>query len=382
MTTKSKRLGIGLIVAAAIIVALILLHARKHGPTMAAAPEPSSEPIAPAAKVERANLSRTVVIPAEFRPYVAVQLHAKVSGYLDQMNVDFGDRVKSGQLLITVEVPELHDELVNALGQLQQAEDNYTNAHWIFTRISGVQKQHPDYVAQQDVDTATSKDLAAESAVAAARADAAKYSTLASYTNITAPFDGVVTHRYVDPGALVEAGTASQNTQPLLEVSDNYHLRLDFPVSVDYVKDIHVGDTITGIVQSLNGKTFSGKITRATWRVNDDTRTMITEIEVVNPDLELVPGMYASVAIPVDVHSNALSVPIEAVPPGQTTIMFVVNTQNEIEERSVKLGIDTPTKYEVLSGLKEGELVLTGSRSQFKAGEKVEPKIIENLTFQ
>jgi RND family efflux transporter MFP subunit len=191
-----------------------------------------------------------------------------------------------------------------------------------------------------------------------------------------------VTCRYVDPGALVEAGMSSGNTQPLLQISDNYHLRLDFPVSVEYVKDIRVGDTITGIVESFSGKSFSGKITRAAWKVNDTTRTMTTEIEVPNPNLELVPGMYARVSIPVDVRTNVLTVPIEAVPPGQTNTIDVVNAQNEIEERPVKLGIDTPTKYEVLSGLKEGELVLTGSRAQFKPAEKVETKVVDSLALK
>jgi RND family efflux transporter MFP subunit len=379
MKALIKRGASGATVGAGIVAAVVGLSSCRRGET---GPPPSATAIAPVAKVERMDLSRTVVIPAEFRPFVAVELHAKVSGYLDKMNVDFGDHVKAGQLLITIEVPELSDELNNALAEEQTAEANFTNAHLIYTRIAGVNQQHPDLVAQQDVDTATSKDLAAQSAIAAAKAEVGKYRTLASYTNITAPFDGVVTHRYVDPGALVEAGTASQNTQPLLEISDNYHLRLDFPVSVDYVKDIRVGDTVTGKVESLGDKSFAGKITRATWRVNDDTRTMITEIEVDNPNLELVPGMYASVAIPVDVHSNAMAVPIEAVPPAQTSSMYVVNTQDEIEERPVKLGIDTPEKYEVLSGLKVGELVVMGDRSRFKPGEKVEPKVVENLTIR
>jgi RND family efflux transporter MFP subunit len=381
MKTEWKRNGIWAVLAIAVVAVVIFFFTRKRSEAAAGAPR-ESVPIAPVAKAERTSLSREVVIPAEFRGYVAVQLHAKVSGYLDQMNVDFGDHVKAGQLLITIEVPELHAQLSNAIAEESRAEADYTNAHLIYTRLIGVNKEHPNLVAQQDIDTAEARDLAAKAAIAATKADVGRYRTLVSYTQITAPFDGVVTHRYVDPGALVEAGLSSQNTQPLLEVSDNYHLRLDFPVSVEYVKDIHVGDAITATVESLGGKTYTGKITRATWMVNDDTRTMMTEIEVANPKLELVPGMYASVAIPVDVRTNTLAVPIEAIPPGQTNTIVVVNSQNEIEERPVKLGIETPTHYEVLSGLDEGELVLTGSRRQFKPGEKVEPKIIGNLALQ
>jgi RND family efflux transporter MFP subunit len=306
-----------------------------------------------------------------------VELHAKVSGYIDTMKVDFGDRVKAGQLLMTIEVPELHDELNNALAVERRAEADFTNAHLIYTRLEAVNHDHPNLIAEQDIDTATARDLAAEAAVGAAQADAGKYRTLVGYTRITAPFDGVITHRYVDPGALVEAGTATENTQPLLEISDNYHLRLDFYVSEDYVKDISIGNTVSGSIVSMGGKPFSGKITRSSRKVNLDTRTMATEIEVANPDLTLVPGMYVNLALPVERRERALSIPIQAVPPGQTSNVYVINRQNEIEERPVTLGLETPNRFEVVSGLKEGELVLMGSRSQFSAGEKVVPKVIE-----
>jgi RND family efflux transporter MFP subunit len=373
MIDKARWRGLWTAAAAAGVMAGMVCASCKPAAT---GPE-NATPVASVARVERGDLAKIVPIPAEFRPYVEVELHAKVSGYLDKMNVDFGDRVKAGQLLATIEVPELQDELNNALAVERRAEADATNAHLIYTRLQGVNHDHPNLVAQQDIDTATAKDLAAEAAVGAAKADAGKYRTLVGYTQITAPFDGVITRRYVDPGALVEAGTASENTQPLLEISDNYHLRLDFFVSEDYVKDIHVGDMVSGKIVSMGGKPFSGKITRASLKVNLDTRTMATEIEVANPDLILVPGMYVNLALPVEHRENALSIPIQAVPPGQTSSVYVINSQNEIESRPVKLGLETPDRFEVVSGLKEGELVLLGSRSQFNTGEKVEPKVTD-----
>ncbi|MGD0816111.1 MAG: efflux RND transporter periplasmic adaptor subunit [Verrucomicrobiota bacterium] len=375
MTDESKRRRIPALVAAGALAAIVCASC-KQGATTAAHSEDQT-PAAPAARVQRENLSKIVPIPAEFRPYVEVELHAKVSGYIDKMNVDFGDRVKAGQLLMTIEVPELHDELNNALAVERRAEADFTNAHLIYIRLVAVNHDHPNLIAEQDIDTATAKDLAAEAAVGAAQADVGKYRTLVGYTQITAPFDGVITHRYVDPGALVEAGTATENTQPLLEISDNYHLRLDFYVSEDYVKDISIGNTVSGSIVSMGGKPFSGKITRSSRKVNLDTRTMATEIEVANPDLTLVPGMYVNLALPVERREHALSIPIQAVPPGQMSNVYVINSQNEIEERPVTLGLETPNRFEVVSGLKEGELVLIGSRSQFSAGEKVAPKVIE-----
>ena len=343
-----------------------------------AGPTAAATPVAGVAKVTREDLFKEVNIPAEFRPYVEVELHAKVSGYVEKMNVDFGDKVKAGQLLATLEVPELRDELHNAQAAEKKAEADYTNAHLDYTRLLAVNQAHPNLVAQQDLDNAEAGDLAAAAAIAAAKADVEKYQTLIKYEQIIAPFDGVVTRRYADPGALIQAGTSSDTqTLPLVRVSDNYLLRLDFPVTVDYVKDIHLGDPIAVRVDSLNGETFTGTISRFTDDVSENTRTMITEIEVPNPNLKLVPGMYATVTLKVEKHPQALAVPIEAVVGDNPPTVYVVNRNNQIEEHSVKLGLETPDEYEVLSGLREGDLVIIGSHSRLQTGQKVEPKLVE-----
>lgn len=342
----------------------------------------TSEMLAPAApsvavaRVSREDLFNEKEIPAEFRPYLKVDLHAKVSGYVDQINVDIGDRVKAGQLLAKLEVPELKDELNRATAAKKRAEADYKEAHLVYSRLQAVEKQHPNLVAQQELDKAEAKDATTEAGIAGAKAEVERCQTLLAYTHITAPFDGVITHRYADPGALIQAGTTSDTqSMPLVCLSDNYRLRLDFPVSVDDVKEVRVGDTVEVQVESLGSKRFSGTITRSTLQVNEDTRTMRTEVEVSNPSLELVPGMYATVLLKFQRRLQALAIPIQAVPPGQTSSVYVVNDQSQIEERSVSLGVDTPTKCEVLAGLREGELVLVGSRSQVHAGQKVEPKL-------
>jgi RND family efflux transporter MFP subunit len=272
----------------------------------------------------------------------------------------------------------LQAELENAQAAEQKAEADYTNTHLIYTRLLSVNKDHPNLVAQQDLDTAQANDLTATAAIAATKANFEKFQTMVGYTQITAPFDGVVTHRYADPGTLIQAGTSSDTQAlPLVRVSDNYRLRLDFPVTVDYVKDVQLGDSVEVRVDSLNGKTFTGKISRFTHDVDDNTRTMMTEIEVPNPNLELVPGMYATVVLNVEKHLQALAVPTEAVSGGKKNTVYVVNHDNQIEERAVKLGLETSDKYEVLSGLNEGDLVVIGNRSGFQAGQKVEPKLIQ-----
>jgi RND family efflux transporter MFP subunit len=367
---SKKALVVGAVVVLVIILIIIVSGKRSHTVAEGAATVVATAP------VTREDLFNHVTIPAEFRPYVEVELHAMVSGYVDRMNVDFGDKVKAGQLLATLEVPELQDELHSAVANFEKAEVDYTNAHLMYTRLEAVNRQNPNLVAQQDLDTAQARDGATAAAIAAAKADQEKYQTLVGYTQIAAPFDGVVTGRYADPGALIQAGTGSDTgSKALLRVSDNYHLRLDFPVSVLYVKDIHAGDSAEVRVDSLGGKTFSGTITRFTDKVSEDTRTMMVELEIANPNLEIVPGMYAAVDLKVQRQPGALAIPVQAIADVEHPSVYVVNGSNEIEARPVTLGIETPDKFEITLGLKEGELVMIGNRAFVHPGEKVETKL-------
>lgn len=363
----------------ALFAGIVTAGCSRSGTAQAPAGDPGPTPVAGVAPVTRQDLYKEVTYDAEFRPYVEAELNAKVSGYVGQMYVDFGDKVKAGQLLATIEVPELEAQLANAEAVQEKAAADYTNAHLIYTRLVGVNQAHPNLVAQQELDTAEANDHATAAAIGAAKADVEKYQTLVSYTNIFAPFAGVVTARYVDPGQLIQAGTASG--RPMLRVSDNYRLRLDFPVTVDYVKDVQVGDSVVVDVQSLNHKKITGDITRFARDVDDTTRTMNTEIEVPNPDLTITPGMYARVTLRVEKRPGALAVPIQAVSSGETPEVFVVNKEHQIEERPVKLGLETPDYWEVLSGLQESDLVIIGNRTAFQAGQKVEPKLVEASTW-
>ena len=364
-------------VAVAAVALAAWWFARSQPAGAGAAFPPAAMPTVAVAKVDREDLFKELPMAAEFRPYVEVQLHAKVSGYLQQINVDFGDKVKAGQLLATLEVPELADQLHSAMASEQKAAADYTNAHLVFTRLEAVNKDHPNLVAQQDLDTAHGRDGMAAAAIAAAQADVAKYQTMLAYTKIAAPFDGVITKRYADPGALIQAGTASDTqAMPLVRLSDNYHLRMDFYVDVDNVKDLRLGDPVEVRVGSLGGRTFTGEISRVTYRVEEDTRKMTAEIEVPNPQLELVPGMYATVKLKVERRPQALAIPIEAISGDKKSSVFVLNQNQEIEERPVTLGIETADRREVLSGLKEGDLVVIGNHSQIRPGQKVQTKLL------
>jgi RND family efflux transporter MFP subunit len=341
--------------------------------------------------VTREDLVEDVVCNAELRPYQEIDLHAKIAGYLETITVDIGDRVKAGQLLATIEVPELADDIQRAKAALSRNEQEvsraqaaYEAAHLVYTRLAAVDKAQPNLIAQQELDAAIEKDRSTVSSLAAAKAqvdvsgaELSKLQTMGKYCRIIAPFSGVITRRYADPGALIQAGiSSSTQALPIVRLSQNNRLRLDIPVSVSYVARVKVGDPMEIRVESCS-KTFTGTIARSTRKVDTATRTMDVEVDVPNEDLKLIPGMYASVALRLDHREKALAVPVEAVSRQKLATVFVVNTNHKIEERIVSLGLETPRKLEVLSGLNESELVMLGNRTRFKPGQLVEPKPIQ-----
>lgn len=335
----------------------------------------SSQPVA-AVKVAKESLAQEVTFDAELRPYEEVELHAKVTGYLQALKVEVGDRVTAGQLIGVLEVPELQSDLEHAVAAEGRNQAAAEEAHLAFTRLESAAKAQPGLVAPQDLDAARARDRSAAAALSAAQADVRKFRTLLEYTRITAPFAGVVTKRHANAGALIQAGTSS-GAMPLVRLSQNDKLRVVFPVSLSFVTRIREGSSVEILVPSL-GKTFPGTVARFTRRVETSTRTMEVEVDLPNPDLSLVPGVYATVILKLDRKENALVIPIEAVTREKHgASVLVVAGGNKLEERNVTLGEETPTKLEVLSGLSEGEVVMLGSRSQVRPGQIVEPKLMQ-----
>jgi RND family efflux transporter MFP subunit len=387
-----------------IVASLFAGCAESHN---ASADNPANAPHAAVVKAQRRNLADTLEIASEFLPYQEVDVYAKVSGYIQKLYVDWGTHVKQGQLLAVLEIPELQQQLqqdeasmrrseqdvARAHEEQSRAESAYNVAHITYTRLADVQKSRPELVAQQEIDVAQGKDLeasagvssakdslaAAEQALLSSKAALAKDQALFSYARMTAPFDAVVTQIYAYTGALLPAGTSSnKGDSALCHLSQNNLLRLVIPVPERAVPDIHDGQTLEVDVSALN-KTFTGKIIRYSDQIDPATRTMHTEVNVPNANFELVPGMYASVRIPLQSATDALTVPVQAISltgTGQGTAL-VVDSTNHLERREVKLGLQTATDVEILAGIKENELVVFGEQNQFKEGELVSPKIVE-----
>ncbi|HLV95827.1 MAG TPA: efflux RND transporter periplasmic adaptor subunit [Candidatus Acidoferrales bacterium] len=366
-------------------------------------------PVVGVSQVTRQDLSRTLRLAAEFRPYQEVDLDAKVAGYVKDIQVDIGDRVRAGQLLAVLEIPELQDQVQQAKGvversreeiqraqyQLKQSEASYAAAHLQYTRLAQVTDTQPNLIAQQEIDDAQSKDLAsdaqvnaAKSALAAAQDELAvaeanedRVQAMYSYARITAPFTGVITKRYADIGTMLQAGTSSHTqAMPLVRVSQNDLLRLTIPVPESVVPEVHVGMAVQVQVPSV-GKTYRGKVARFADQVDFSTRTMRTEIDVKNPRYELVPGMYAYATLALEQRHNVLTVPVEALDrEGNEVSVLRITRGRKLQRAAVVLGLQTPERVEIVSGLRENDQVIVSARSQLNAGEVVQPKPIEPAT--
>ncbi len=366
----------------------------------------SESPTVAVAEAKRADVSSTLLLTAEFEPFQEIDVMAKVSGYVKQINVDIGDRVREGQILATLEIPEMQDDmrraaaaieegraqLATARDELVRAQSAHDIAHLSYSRVLDVSKREPGLVPQQEVDEAHSRDLVAEAQMSTAQsriaecdqrirvsqAEEGRVKTLYQYAVITAPFDGVVTKRYANSGALIQAGTASQTqAMPIIRLSQNGLLRLALPVPESAVPLVHLGSVVNVRVSALK-KDFAGHVARFSEKVDESTRTMKTEVDVPNSSLVLVPGMYAEVNLTTDQHRNALTVPVEAIDgSGNSTQVLTVGSDGTVQAVAVQLGLETARDVEIQSGgLKDGDRVIVGSRSGLKPGIKVQPKII------
>ena len=391
--------GTALLVSVAALFPLIGRRARANQE------EPASEQTAAVVLAQHKPITNTLTLSGEFRSFQEVDVHAKVAGYIRKIYVDVGDHVKAGQVLAVLEVPELSAQLLGAdaavhragdtihraQGDLARAQSLHEATHLDYNRLKEASAAKPGLIAQQELDDAQAKDKEGEAQIDASQAALAEahsqldevlaqqkqLNAMSDYTKIIAPFAGVVTHRYVDTGALVQAGTNS-NTQalPVVSVAETDLFRLILPVPESAVPSVRLGTVVSVHVTSLN-RDFEGKVSRYADDLNVDTRTMHTEVDVPNKDGNIVAGMYAEVAIALARKADALVVPVQSVSRNGTQVsVLVVNSQNRIEERQVRLGLEGSDTVEVVSGLAPNDRVVIGSRSQFRTGDIVVPKLI------
>lgn len=386
-----------------VLVMLLVLAASISG-CREAPPSVAPVPVVPVATAGPATLSDDLVVTAEFEPYQLVDVMAKVAGYVRTINVDIGDHVRQGQVLATLDVPEMQDDVarakaalaaadagvVTAEGAIQHAQAQADIAALSFKRIQDVAIKDKGLVPRQDVDVAQSHQLEAAAQLASAQSslnaaqqtrletvdELARAQQMFQYSTIRAPFDGVITKRYANTGAMVQAGTASQSqAMPIVTIAQDNLLRLILPVPVSDVGDVRNGEPVNVNVVSLDRK-LQGTVTRFADTVSVSTRTMATEVDVPNSDGSLIPGMYAEVKLHLADRKDVLSVPLDAVDGiGTSAAQAWVVHDDMAHLVSVKPGLQTATRIQVLSGLSSGDRVIVGRHAGLAEGEKVSPSL-------
>jgi RND family efflux transporter MFP subunit len=398
MRRRSTLVLVGVLAVALFVILRFSGKSAKAGESAA----PSLRPVA-VALVTRRPVVNSLTLSGAFRPYQQVDVHAKVAGFIRKIYVDVGDHVKAGQVLAILEVPELSAQVAGAKAEIQRyqdavrrseseiqrAESTHAAYHTAYGRLKQASESRPGLIAEQELDDSMAKDketsaqiesaraslAESQSQMMAARTDLDRLSALEAYSHITAPFAGVVTKRYADTGALIQAGTASETqSMPVVQLAEWSRLRLVVPVPESAVSQLLLGGAVKVHVSAMN-RDFDGRVARFADALDDETRTMHTEIDVENSDGTLKEGMYAEAKIILKQENDALTIPIQALERNSSGgTVLIVDAEGRLEERQVKLGAESSDRVEILAGVAENDRVVIGNRGEFRAGEKVRPK--------
>jgi membrane fusion protein (multidrug efflux system) len=341
------------------VLSLALLASASAGAQTATAP-PAATPVE-VTHPAPGSVNRWITLPGSIKPLQEATLYAKVPGYLKSINVDKGDSVKAGATLAVLETPELSADLSGYRAQVEAARLEYD-------RMQQATKQAPDLVMPVELDRAKGK-------FEVARAGLERTQSLLGFNRITAPFAGVITRRFVDPGAFIPAATAGIGAQTAAVVTlMNFDtVRVQFAVPENEASLVHKGQAVRLTVEGLPNRSFEGKLTRFAYALDENTRTMLAELELPNPKRELRPGMYASVQLALEQHDNVLLIPAAALVMEKTNAFAYVAAGDLAKKRPLKVGFNDGAKVEVLEGLASSDSVILVGKRAFTDGQPIQP---------
>jgi RND family efflux transporter MFP subunit len=340
---------------------------------------PSVSLVAP----ERRRIARDIALTATVEAYEQVPLYAKVAGYLKTIHVDIGDQVKQGELLATLEVPEIdqryraaQSDVAERRADLDKARADAELAGVIFVRSQGLRAK--EAITQQDMDearaqhsTANAQVEVAESRLRAAQARLAEAGALLSYSRITSPFDGIVTRRFVDPGALMQAATTNNNVTPVVTVARIDTVRVFVDVPEPDAPMITTGKPAALRVAALPMRSFNGSVTRYAGALDPATRTMHTEVDLSNPNGALRPGMFGDLTIRAVDHPDALTLPSGAIHHDDRGAFVYVLDSGRAVRRPVETGLATAGAVQILKGISDHTQVIGESSTELISGARV-----------
>ncbi len=338
-------------------------------------------------RVVEQSLDVPLSLPGELTAFQSVAMFPRVTGFVKAVNVDRGSTVRAGQLLASLEAPELVAQRSEAQSKLAAAEAQLSVARakadadkGTFARLKaasatpGVVAGNDVVIAEKTADGSANQVLAAEQSVEAARQALNAIRDMEGFLRMTAPFAGVITERNVHPGALVGPSTGGANAPPLLRLVDTDRLRLVVPVPEAYTAEMRPGTEIPFTVAAYPGQTFSGKVARIAQSVDVSTRTMAVELDVANRDGRLAPGTFCQVRWPVRRSGPSLFVPSASVAT-TTDRTFVIRIRNgKTEWVDVKTGLTSGALVEVFGDLRAGDEIAGRGTDELRPGTDVRPR--------
>jgi len=362
-----------LVVAAIILVALILSGAatmisRRHDEkVLAKDTEVNAVPTVAVVHPKPEKPDDEIVLPGTLQAFEESPIFARTNGYLVRWYKDIGSRVKQGDLLAKIDTPEVDQELSQARANREQIVAQLKLARISAERWENLRKT--DSVSQQEADQETSGYQQAQANLAAADANVRRLEQLESFKNVYAPFTGVLTRRNVDPGALINAGAGGKE---LFDMAKTDVLRVFVTVPQAYVPSVRVGMETVITLQEMPGEKFKGKVTRTSESIDPATRTLLTEIDVPNPDGRLLPGSFGQIHFSVPDNVNKVTIPVNAMLFRQEGTRVAVVDQNGIVHlRPISIGRDYGATLEVLGGVEANEQVIVNPSDSLEEGQKV-----------
>jgi RND family efflux transporter MFP subunit len=314
--------------------------------------------------------AQEVILPGNIQPLISSPVYARTDGYLTKWYFDIGAHVRAGQLLATIQSPEVDEQLSQAKSTLATAQANLNLADITKTRYEAMFQKHA--VAQQDRDNAEGTYSANKAMVDADMANVRHYEALVSFEKVYAPFDGVITARNTDIGDLINAGSGSTAKTDLFHIAQTGAVRVYVNVPEEYSRGIKPGATEADIVLAeFPGQKFPGKVVRTAEAINGTTRTLLTEIDLPNPGNTLLTGSYAEVHLQIPSVNSTFLIPVGTLIFRSERLQAGVVRDGKVELADLTAGHDFGSEIEVVAGLKANDQVVMNPPDSLVAGQQV-----------
>lgn len=312
-----------------------------------------------------------LVLPGTLQAYIDSPIYARTNGYLLRWYHDIGSHVRQGELLADIDTPEVDEQLLQAKAARQQVVAAMNLAKINADRYQSLRKT--DSVSQEEADTQTSGYEQAQANLAAADANVKRLQDLEGFKHVYAPFDGVITRRNVDPGALINAGSSgTSGPRELFDIARTDPLRVYVSVPQAYAPAIHQGVEAVITLQEFPGEKFHASVARTADAIDTATRTLLTEVDVPNKDGRLLPGSFGEVHFNPKIDGEKVTIPINAMLfRKEGTQVAVVGSDGKVELRHITIGRDYGTTLEIVDGVTENDRIIVNPSDSIEQGQKV-----------